>query len=86
MQTSRELSEAKGALGELIQEYRFEEPIFVTRPTMPRLEDYVGQLRRIWESRWLTNAGPLHDELEQALRFPGSQRIFYIKYALQNRM
>ncbi len=26
------------------------------------------------------------DQLEQALRFPGAQRIFYIKYALQNGM
>jgi dTDP-4-amino-4,6-dideoxygalactose transaminase len=39
----------------------------VTRPTMPSLEEYSNQLRGIWERRWLTNAGVLHNELESQL-------------------
>ena len=43
---------------------RFAEPIYVTRPTMPPLEDYTELLSQIWESKWLTNKGPFHEELE----------------------
>jgi dTDP-4-amino-4,6-dideoxygalactose transaminase len=34
---------------------------------MPGLGDYVGFLEGIWASRWLTNQGKLHRELEQRL-------------------
>jgi dTDP-4-amino-4,6-dideoxygalactose transaminase len=34
---------------------------------MPRLEDYHGLLGEIWESRWLTNGGPMHRQLEERL-------------------
>lgn len=62
------IAKAEGIINDLAQQMRFEEPILVTRPTMPRFEDYVERLRPIWESRWLTNMGPVHDELEEALR------------------
>lgn len=39
----------------------------VTRPSLPLLEDMVGLLREIWDSRMLTNGGPFHDRLEAAL-------------------
>jgi len=42
-------------------------PIFVTQPTLPPLEEFVPYLEKIWESKWLTNAGPFHQELESAL-------------------
>jgi dTDP-4-amino-4,6-dideoxygalactose transaminase len=35
---------------------------------MPPLESYVEQLAGIWDRKWLTNQGPLHDELEARLR------------------
>jgi hypothetical protein len=38
----------------------FDRPIYVTRPLLPPLDDYVGHLRDIWESQWLTNGGPKH--------------------------
>lgn len=47
--------------------YRFPEPIYVTRPTMPSLEDYLTHLKSIWESRWLTNEGDLLKTLERRL-------------------
>lgn len=37
----------------------FENPIYVTRPFLPRLEDFCENLKEIWESRWLTNNGPV---------------------------
>jgi dTDP-4-amino-4,6-dideoxygalactose transaminase len=42
-------------------------PIYVTRPLLPPLEEFLPYLEQIWESGWLTNAGPFHQKLEQAL-------------------
>lgn len=52
---------------EIAREYRLAEPVYVTRPTMPALDEYIGYLREIWERRWLTNEGVLHQELERRL-------------------
>ncbi len=38
---------------------RFEEPIYVTRPFLPPLNQFCEGLREIWENRWLTNNGPI---------------------------
>lgn len=42
--------------------------IFVTRSSMPPLEEYVQEIAPIWESHWLTNMGAKHKEFEAALR------------------
>ncbi|HNT29269.1 MAG TPA: DegT/DnrJ/EryC1/StrS family aminotransferase, partial [bacterium] len=39
----------------------------VTRPFLPPLAGFIPRLERIWESGWVTNGGPQHQELEQAL-------------------
>lgn len=44
-----------------------DDPIYVTQPFLPPLEEFVPYLEKIWESRILTNKGPFHRELEQAL-------------------
>lgn len=44
-----------------------EKNIFVTRPLLPPLEEFIPYLENIWESQHLTNAGPYHQQLEQAL-------------------
>lgn len=44
-----------------------EKPVYVTQPYLPPLEEFVPYLERIWERKWLTNAGPFHEELETAL-------------------
>jgi len=44
-----------------------EQPIFVTRPSLPPLEKFVSYLEKIWANRILTNGGPFHQQLEQAL-------------------
>jgi len=45
----------------------FDEPIYVTRPSLPPLADFVDGLEQIWDSRWLTNNGPLVRRLEDRL-------------------
>lgn len=42
-------------------------PIYVTQPFLPPLAEYVGYLEAIWDSKILTNGGPLHQRLEAAL-------------------
>jgi dTDP-4-amino-4,6-dideoxygalactose transaminase len=42
-------------------------PIYVTQPLLPPLEEFIPYLEQIWESKWLTNSGPFHQQLEQAL-------------------
>lgn len=41
--------------------------IYVTKPSLPSLEEFVPYFKKIWESRILTNNGPFHQELEQKL-------------------
>jgi len=42
--------------------------IFVTKPFLPPIEEYVRYLGEIWETGILTNNGPLHQKLEQGLK------------------
>jgi len=42
-------------------------PITVTQPYLPPLEEFIPYLQQIWESKVLTNKGPFHQQLEQAL-------------------
>jgi dTDP-4-amino-4,6-dideoxygalactose transaminase len=44
------------------------DPIYVTRPFLPPLAEFLPSLERIWESRILTNNGPFHVQLETRLR------------------
>lgn len=41
--------------------------IYVTRPYLPPLEDFIPYLEKIWGSGRLTNSGPFHRQLEAAL-------------------
>ena len=54
-------------LDDLVKRYRLPEPILVTRPTMPPIEKYCESVQAIWDSRWLTNNGAFHRELERRL-------------------
>jgi dTDP-4-amino-4,6-dideoxygalactose transaminase len=42
-------------------------PIYVTRPDLPRLEEFMPYLQEIWDSKFLTNGGPFHVKFEQQL-------------------
>jgi dTDP-4-amino-4,6-dideoxygalactose transaminase len=43
------------------------EKIYVTQPTLPELDSFIPYLKEIWESKWLTNNGKFHQELEERL-------------------
>ncbi len=44
-----------------------EPPIYVTQPFLPPLEEFSSYLRQIWDNKILTNGGPYHQQLENAL-------------------
>ncbi|MCI9623107.1 MAG: DegT/DnrJ/EryC1/StrS family aminotransferase [Lachnospiraceae bacterium] len=44
------------------------EKIYVTRSSMPSYEEYIEAIKPLWDSRWLTNMGRYHKELEHRLR------------------
>ena len=41
--------------------------ITVTSPLLPPLEEFIPYLQEIWDSKWITNNGQFHQQLEQAL-------------------
>ena len=43
------------------------QPIYVTQPHLPPLEEFIPYLEKIWANKILTNGGPFHQQLEQAL-------------------
>jgi len=52
---------------DFLKRYRLPEPVFVTQPNMPSLEDYQKSIGEIWENKWLTNNGYFHRKLEQRI-------------------
>jgi len=44
-----------------------DKPIYVTQPYLPPLEEFIPYLQQIWDSKVLTNGGPMHQQLEAAL-------------------
>ncbi|MFZ2540640.1 MAG: dTDP-4-amino-4,6-dideoxy-D-glucose aminotransferase VioA [Gallionella sp.] len=51
-------------------------PIYVTQPSLPPLDEFIPYLEKIWESKWLTNAGPFHEQLERELcKYLGVEHI-----------
>lgn len=42
-------------------------PILVTRSSMPPIEEYIEEIKPIWDSYWLTNMGVKHNQLEKEL-------------------
>lgn len=41
--------------------------ITVTSPLLPNLDEFHGILKEIWDSKWVTNNGQFHKQLEEAL-------------------
>ena len=41
--------------------------IYVTKPFLPPLKEFVPYLEQIWDNQWLTNNGPFHERLESKL-------------------
>ena len=43
------------------------EQILVTSPLLPDLQEFNQYLQQIWDSKWITNNGSFHQQLERAL-------------------
>ena len=41
--------------------------ILVTSPLLPNLDEFHDLLKKIWDSKWITNNGSFHAKLEEAL-------------------
>lgn len=42
-------------------------PIFVTKSSMPPFEEYINEIKKLWDNRWLSNRGTIHKQLESEL-------------------
>ena len=42
--------------------------ILVTRSSMPGMDEYVQEIRSLWDTHWITNMGQKHIELQNALK------------------
>ena len=42
--------------------------ILVTQSSMPPFEEYVEEIKKLWDSHWLTNMGEEHKQLEEELK------------------
>jgi len=50
--------------------------ILVTRSSMPELDEYINEIKEMWDTHWLTNMGPKHRQLQEALRdFMGVENV-----------
>lgn len=45
-----------------------ESKINVTRSSMPELDEYVNEIKELWDSHWLTNMGIKHRQFQQDLQ------------------
>ena len=51
--------------------------INVTKSSMPSLEEYIEELRPVWESRWLSNRGAASIKFENELKqYLGCENIW----------
>lgn len=44
------------------------EKILVTKSSMPQLDEYIDEIKDLWQSHWLTNMGIKHQTLEKELK------------------
>ena len=42
-----------------------QDKILVTRSSMPELNEYVEEIKELWDSHWLTNMGVKHKEFQK---------------------
>lgn len=53
-----------------------QDKILVTRSSMPTLEEYIDEIRDIWDSHWLTNMGSKHKKFQaELLKYLGVSNI-----------
>ena len=42
--------------------------ILVTRSSMPDIDEYFEEIRSMWDTHWLTNMGPKHEQFKNDLK------------------
>ncbi|MBE6062865.1 MAG: DegT/DnrJ/EryC1/StrS family aminotransferase [Clostridium butyricum] len=47
---------------------KFENKIQVTKAFLPPMNEYINEIKSIWEDNWLTNNGKIHDKLQRELQ------------------
>lgn len=47
---------------------KFDKPILVTQAGLPPIEEYMAELSVVWETKWLTNQGILHEKFRDQLK------------------
>ena len=47
---------------------KFPQPVPVTQATLPPFDDFIAEIRVIWENHWLTNQGVLHEKFRKQLK------------------
>ena len=61
--------------------------IYVTKPFLPPIDEYVEYLEKIWEKKILTNNGPLNSEFESKLaEYLGVKYISLVNNAITGLM
>lgn len=50
------------------RERQMNKPILVTQATIPEFEEYIEEIKDIWQSHWLSNMGVKHNLLEEQLK------------------
>ena len=55
---------------------KFNEPVLVTRPYLPDLEEFKEGLEEIWANQWLTNNGPMLKRFQAELAEYLGRRIW----------
>ena len=51
-----------------MNDLKFKEPILVTRPLLPPINEYGDKIKEIWDNNWLTNYGPIEREFQSKLK------------------
>ena len=47
---------------------KFIKPIMITKSFLPPIDEYKKEIDKIWETNWLTNMGPIHNEFEKKMK------------------
>ena len=42
--------------------------IYVTKASLPPMEEYIEEVRSVWDTHWLTNMGEKHEQLQNMLK------------------
>ena len=67
MHVEKRNGDSKNNDGKMTVRTADEAPLLVTRSSLPDLDEFIREIRPLWENRWLTNRGEKHRQLETAL-------------------